>query len=127
MKKLFFVFLLSFCGAAQAEWQLVVTNLDKTKTYYVDATTIQNKSGYLRAWILVDYSTIDEFKTGSNKTLMEFDCNGRSRSLVFVPYGGSMGQGKVGEQFVYEPKWYFTTPGDINSHLLNFVCQPRWN
>ena len=41
MKKLFFVFLLLVCSAAQAEWQLVVTSLDKTRMYYVDATTIQ--------------------------------------------------------------------------------------
>lgn len=127
MKKLFFIFFLLVCGYAQAEWQLVVTSLDKTRTYYVDATTIQNKSGYLRAWILIDHSTINEFGNGSDKTLMEFDCDGRARMLVFIPYKGKMGQGKAGEQFVPEPKWYFTTPGDINSYLLNFVCQPRWN
>ena len=73
MKKLFFLFLLSLCGIANAGWQFVVNNLDNTKTYYVDPTTIQNKSGYLRAWILVDYSTIEKMLGVLPGTYLEDD------------------------------------------------------
>lgn len=127
LKKILFVMYLLFPGLVFAEWNLVVTNVDQTLHYYVDRDSVEKKGNYLRAWILTDYSKTNEYGHGSNKSLYEFDCDGRVRMLVFAPYEGRMGQGKAFNQVSAEPKWYFSTPGDIHSFLLKYVCQPRWN
>jgi hypothetical protein len=127
MKKFILIFLLSISNYANAEWKFIVSNQSDTSRFYIEESTLKKKGDFLRAWFMVDYTTKNEFGNRSHKVLHEIDCEGRIRSVYFTFYDGNMGAGKVSAQFDADQKWFFATPGDINSALINHVCRPRWN
>ena len=110
---------------ARAEWTLIKGG-NNDHRLYIDFATIRIKGTHVKAWSLVDLTTM---QTGdpsflSSKAQIEFDCSEEQSALLsFVWYSGNMGEGEVvASQTRASPMFKPVVPDTINYAEMKTVC-----
>ena len=105
------------------EWIVVTRNITLGDIYYVDIDTIKESGGYVYWYEMTDYFKRDKFGDMSAIIYLEGDCGvNRSRLLSGIFYQQPMGISESSRETGKDPEWDYTFPGQINAHLLDYVC-----
>ena len=127
MKKLLillFSILISF--NSYGEWIKVTKSISgsgKGDTYYVDIDTIRENGGYVYWYYMNDYMKRDKYGDMSALIYQQGDCGLNSyRMLSGIFYQQPMGINESAREIAKNPEWTYTFPGQINAHLLDYVC-----
>src|SRR4051812_28088439 len=96
-------------GPAYAEWVLLLSNINKGETIYVDKDTVLFKGDVVKWWQLQDFKavqTVGGINFLSAKLQWEFDCGKeRIRMLTLTEFSDNMGKGNVVFDEVFDEKW----------------------
>lgn len=127
MKKLLFVLLLSINSVVRAEWTL--TGQGSSGEVYIDKSSIQQISSYMRMWERHEYFENSEVsiigKMRSARILVEYDCREKkSRILSFQAFKESNLKNSYPQDNKIE-QWSFIAPGTVSAILLNNICKSK--
>ena len=115
--------LLIFLGfAAQAEWQLVHTDVAQTR-FFVDKDNLRMINGYRRAWILNDLGKPNPQGTASFRSVEEYDCDQKqARVMQIHAMSGPMATGNIMARRSGNGQWTQPEADAIDKHLMDSVC-----
>jgi len=124
MKKLLillFSILISF--NSYGEWIKVTSDGNNGDIYYVDIDPIKENGGYVYWYYMIDYMKRDKFGDMSALIYQQGDCGpNRYKMLSGIFYHQPMGINESARETAKNPEWEYTFPGQINAHLLDYVC-----
>ena len=114
------LFMMSAC-AAQAE--LSQFGQSSGNTSYFDASSVKRSGTKVRVWTVTEFRQREKAGFLSTRSHKELDCkNLQERTLQFMAYAESKGQGKVVGEVSEANAWEDIVPGTRNSRLLHMVC-----
>ena len=131
MKRLLVTALLFFaCTAANAEWTLFSTSVNKNVTWYTDNSTFRRVGDIVKIWVLADRVEA-EFADGtryqSSVELHEVNCaENASREIYADLYLSQMGTGTSLRNF-NQPniEWRPVPPATLRNQLVTWLCAQK--
>ena len=109
------------CGAGQAQWEQVVT--DVQSSYYIDSASIQRQGSVRTFWSLRDYKTVQSTYDGkaykSALLKIELDCSSQEATALEITYFNDKMLG--GDKVLRESDFHNPQPVQSNSPISRFA------
>lgn len=109
------------CGAGQAQWEQVVT--DVQSSYYIDSASIQRQGSVRTFWSLRDYKTVQSTYDGkaykSALLKIELDCSSQEATALEITY--FTGKMLSGDKAQRESNFHNPQPIQANTPISRFA------
>ena len=117
-------------GLAYAEWvEIGYSESNGGYTTYADPSTIRNKGGLVKMWVLYDYKTIQTvfgLSYLSRRTQQQYDCGEeRYRFLTDTWFSGNMTRNNEVYTNSSEQKWEPVATGCVGEAVWKVACRSR--
>jgi hypothetical protein len=117
------IYLCLSLSALSAQAELRQFGQSPGNTSYYDTHTVIRTGNKVQVWTITEFRQREAAGFLSTRTHKELDCKSQEeRSIQFMAYADSKGQGKVVGEVNESNAWQSIPPGTRNSRLLHMVC-----
>ena len=119
------IIILLFCFSLEAEWNKV-TKGNNGHTFYVNVVEINDDSGHVFFWKLINYSEPDQYGDLSAKIYIKADCKSfrlKWLNISYHKYQMAEDVAKIKKASKNHSNWQEPSPNSTAQTVLDYVCE----